>query len=80
MIGKCETKIMMIVTLTNSLTHQVVGHATRSIAMHEVRHVSYGVLGELGVKGISAFILVALVSGFVYQKFVKKKGKKKRKS
>lgn len=61
---------------TYGLAHQVVGHATRSVAMHEVRHVSYGVLGKFGIKGIFAFIVVALVSSFVYHVFVRKIGKK----
>lgn len=67
---------MNLLLTTNGLVHQAVGHATRSVAMHGVRRVSYGLLGKCGIKGMVAVVLVALVSGFIYHKFVRKIGRK----
>lgn len=66
-----------MVLLTSGAVHSVVGHVTRSVAMHEVRKGGYSFTNLLGIHGFFAFLIVAIIAAIAWT-FIKKMGSRRK--
>jgi|GEM_PF-5789722 len=61
-----------------NIAHDVVGHATRSVAMHGIRQGGYALTRGFGLHGMAGYIVVALIAAGAWV-FVRKLGRTRKK-